>query len=266
MLAQLVSEIGDGSSNEDPSLQKAQQIMYDAWDERSPTRRIALAKKALQTSPNCADAYVLLAEEEAQTPQQALKYYRAGVDAGRRALGEDFLTDPENIGYFWGILETRPYMRAMEGLGTVQWELGQREEAERQYRELLRLNPGDNQGIRYLLLNLLIDMGQNKQALALLSEHKEDWSADMAYTAALLTFREKGDILEAKQALEHAFEVNQHAPNYLTGRKRIPSERSNMITMGGEDEAANYASAYLNHWRKTPGAVDWLRVHYKKRK
>ncbi len=266
MLAQLVSEIGDKSSDEDPALQKAQQIMYDAWDERSPARRLALAKKALQTSLNCADAYVLLAEEEAQTPQQALKYYQAGVEAGRRALGEDFLADPENIGHFWGILETRPFMRAMEGLATVQWELGQPEKAEQQYRELLRLNPGDNQGIRYLLLNLLIDMGQNEQALALLNKYEEDWSADIAYSAALLTFKEKGDILEAKQALEHAFEVNQHVPNYLTGRKRIPSERSNMITMGGEDEAANYASAYLNHWRKTPGAVDWLRVHYKKRK
>ncbi len=188
------------------------------------------------------------------------------MEAGRRALGEDFLTDPENIGDFWGILETRPYMRAMEGLATVQWELGQPEKAEQQYRELLRLNPGDNQGIRYLLLNLLFDMGQIEQALALLNEYKEDWSADMAYSAALLTFREKGDVLEAKQALKHAFEVNQHVPNYLTGRKRIPSERSNMITMGGEDEADNYASAYLNHWRKTPGAVDWLRVHYKKHK
>jgi len=266
MLAQLVSEIGDETPDMDPALQKAQQIMYDAWDEQNPARRITLAKRALQISSNCADAYVLLAEEEAQTPQQALKYYQAGVEAGRRALGEDFLTNPDNTGYFWGILETRPFMRAMEGLGTVQWELGHHEKAEQQYRELLRLNPGDNQGIRYLLLQLLIDMGRDEQARVLLNEHNEDWSADMAYTAALLAFRAKGDDPEAVQALERAFEVNQHIPDYLTGRKRIPAQRSNMITMGGEDEAINYTSAYLNHWRKTPGAVDWLRVHYKKRR
>ncbi len=266
MLDQLTAELGDGSSNQDPALQKAQEIMYDAWDERNPARRISLAKKALQTSPNCADAYVLLAEEEAQTPQQALKYYQAGMDAGRRALGDDLLADPENIGHFWGILKTRPFMRAMEGLGTIQWELGQHEKAEQQYRELLRLNPGDNQGIRYLLLNMLIDMGRDEQALALLRDYEGDWSADMAYSAALLAFREKGDSPEAKQALERAFEVNQHVPNYLTGWKRIPPQQSDMITMGGEDEAAAYASAYLNHWRKTPGAVDWLRVQHKKRK
>jgi tetratricopeptide (TPR) repeat protein len=181
-------------------------------------------------------------------------------------LGEEFFADPDNIGYYWGILETRPFMRALEGLATTQWEMGQREEAERNYRELLRLNPGDNQGIRYLLLNLLMEMGRDEQARALLSEYEDDWSAESAYTSALLLFREKGDGPESKQALTRAFEVNQHVPDYLTGKKRIPSQRSDMITMGGEDEAPYYASAHLNHWRKTPGAIDWLRLNYKKRK
>jgi hypothetical protein len=88
LLAQVTAGMDGESQDEDPALQKAQNIMYDAWDERSPARRITLAKKALRTSPNCADAYVLLAEEEAQTPQQALKYYQAGMEAGRRALGK----------------------------------------------------------------------------------------------------------------------------------------------------------------------------------
>jgi len=266
MMAQFSAGMGAVSPSNDPALQKAQQIMYDAWEERIPARRIALAKKALRTSTNCADAHVLLAEEEAQTPRQALDHYQAGVDAGRRALGEDFFADPGNIGHYWGILETRPFMRAMAGLATTQWEMGNREEAERNYREMLRLNPGDNQGIRYLLLSLLMDMGRDEPARALLHQYKGDWSADMAYTSALLEFREKADSPKSKQALLRAIEVNKHVPDYLTGKKRIPSLRSDMITMGGEDEAANYASAYLNHWRKTPGAIDWLRSNYGKRK
>jgi hypothetical protein len=64
----------------------------------------------------------------------------------------------------------------------------------------------------------------------------------------------------------HAFEVNKYVPDYLTGKKRIPPQRSDTITMGGEDEAAHYTSAYLNYWRKTRGAVDWLRVNFKKLK
>lgn len=37
--------------------------MYDAWETGSRQKRIALARKALKTSPYCTDAYVLMAEE-----------------------------------------------------------------------------------------------------------------------------------------------------------------------------------------------------------
>ena len=63
-----------------------------------------------------------------------------------------------------------------------------------------------------------------------------------------------------------AFEVNKHVPDYLTGKKRIPSIRSDMITMGGEDEAVNYASANLNHWRKTPGCDRLVEVELRETK
>jgi hypothetical protein len=29
---------------------------------------------------------------------------------------------------------------------------------------------------------------------------------------------------------------------------------------GDEAEAQHYAARYLNHWRRTPGALDWLRA------
>src|SRR5690606_3453119 len=50
----------------DTPLQQAQELIYEAWNATG-RKRIALAKKALKISPDCADAYVLLAEEEAQT-------------------------------------------------------------------------------------------------------------------------------------------------------------------------------------------------------
>ena len=44
-------------------LGEAQQLMYKAWETKSRSQRIKLAKKALALSEDCADAYVLLAEE-----------------------------------------------------------------------------------------------------------------------------------------------------------------------------------------------------------
>jgi hypothetical protein len=47
-------------------------------------------------------------------------------------------------------------------------------------------------------------------------------------------------------------------PRYLTVRKRIPAQLPPYYGFGDENEAIHYAHRYLNHWRKTPGAVEWL--------
>ena len=246
-----------GSRFEDPKENRAQEMMYAAWEEQNPAKRINLAHQAIAISPNCADAYVLLAEEEADTLGRALEYYQKGVEASERALGEAFFD--ENEGYFWGLLETRPYMRAREGMANTLWNLGKKEEALTHYREMLRLNPGDNQGIRYSLLNLLLELNRSDQVDTLLREYEDEWSSQWRYTQVLRAFQKDGDSPAAKEALEEALEQNSHVPDYLTGTKRIPNRLPDMISPGRESEAVSFASTHLNFWRKTRGAVTWLK-------
>ncbi len=59
--------------------------MYEAWNAQG-ARRAQLARKALEISPDCADAYVLLAEEKARTLGEARDLFVQGVAAGERAL------------------------------------------------------------------------------------------------------------------------------------------------------------------------------------
>jgi len=49
---------------------------------------VALAHKALTISPLCADAYVLLAEEQAKSAEEALEYYRKGVEAAEQVRAQ----------------------------------------------------------------------------------------------------------------------------------------------------------------------------------
>src|SRR5262245_35048489 len=51
-----------GRAAGDSALAQAQQIMYQAFEERDERHKLNLAKKALTLCPDCADAYVLLAE------------------------------------------------------------------------------------------------------------------------------------------------------------------------------------------------------------
>src|SRR3990172_7838934 len=86
-------------------LEEAQDLMYKAWQSSNRSQRIKLARQALEISPDCADAYVLLAEESATSLVEARTLYEQGVKAGERALGPELFE--EMGGGFWGVFETR---------------------------------------------------------------------------------------------------------------------------------------------------------------
>lgn len=59
-------------------LEEAQELIYEAWETRSSKRRVHLAKEALKLSNACVDAYVILAEDSAQTIDQAHTHCHMG--------------------------------------------------------------------------------------------------------------------------------------------------------------------------------------------
>lgn len=236
-------------------VEEAQDLMYEAWDATG-ARRAQLARKALAISPDCADAYVLLAEEKARNLEEARDFFAQGVAAGERALGAEIFQ--EEVGHFWGIIETRPYMRTREGLAHCLWELGEREAAVGHYREMLRLNPNDNQGVRYVLLDCLLAMGRDEEAGALLAQSEGDGTAAWLYNHALWTFRQEGDSSEARRRLKEAIAENRHVPAYLLVRKHLPARLPDYMSSGGDDEAVSYATDALRNWQATDGALTWL--------
>lgn len=256
-LAQLGSLLdqSDDRMHADP-LDAAQDLIYDAWEASDSRKRVALAKQALALSPLCADAYALLAQESARSPEEALDYYRQGVMAGEKALGEACFRD--DVGHFWGILETRPYMRARQGLAQTLWDMGRRDEAVAHYQDMLRLNPNDNQGIRYLLLDCLLFLGCDGAAADLIKTYKEEGSAAWRWSRALLAFRRSGDCAASRKALSHARAANKHVAELLSGDKKMPRRLPDYITWGGKDEAVAYVHGAAPAWAAASGALAWL--------
>lgn len=176
----------------------AQELAFDAWEEPARLKRIVLAKKALRISPYCTDAYNILAKET-EDIAECVNLYTQGVEVGQKAFGKKFFK--ENEGYFWGLTETRPYMRAMEGLADCLREQSERQKAIEICHEMLRLNPNDNQGIRYLLINWLIAESAFEVAEKIISDYPEN-SVFMLYGAALLYFRQ-GRKVKMRNTLTH---------------------------------------------------------------
>jgi tetratricopeptide (TPR) repeat protein len=239
------------------ALDAAQDLVYDAWEATTPRRRVALARKALAISPLCADAYVLLAGHSDRGSDEELDLWRHGVESGESALGAAAFK--ELTGSFWGFLETRPYMRARFGLARALWLRGVRDEAIEHLRDMLRLNPGDNQGVRYVLAAYLVEAGRDGDLPKLLKKFKGDTMAAWTWTSALAAFRRTGDNEENRKLLAQAVAGNEHIPAYLTGEKSPPKTLPPFISPGDVDEAIHYVHEFREGWIHTPGAIDWLR-------
>jgi tetratricopeptide (TPR) repeat protein len=252
-----LAAIGRGAAHyaSDEALFHAQDLMYEAFEAQG-ARRVALAREALAISPDCADAYLLLAEETASSAEEARELLEQGVAAGERALGPGPFE--EDVGHFWGILETRPYMRARAALAETLWTLNKREEAVEHQRELLRLNPSDNQGLRYRQAEWLLWLEHDEELDELFAAYEDDAAAAFAYTKALAALRREGESAEARRLLEEARELNPHVPAYLSGRKRLPKRLPDYVGFGDDSEAADYAAGATALWASVPGALTWL--------
>jgi len=259
-LADVIShEFGDerpsrkGDRDKMPPRKKAQDICYEAFDAFGRRRKL-LAREALSIDPDCADAYVLLADEAA-TLSKAIELYRRGVSAGRRALGARIFR--EEAGNFWSLTSTRPYMRALFGLADTLHRAGRVKEAVEHYRQLIRLDPKDHQGVRHYLLPALIETGEDQAAADLLDRYRGERDTTWLYCRALLAYRRHGDGPEATEALTDALWANQYVPDYLLGVLEPPAPPVS-VEPGTEEEAILVAQECGHAWEATPGALPWL--------
>ncbi len=81
---------------------------------------------------------------------RAQKNYEAGVAIGELSLGPAF-----NGVLRWGQIDNRPFLRCLHGLGLCRWVLGDMQGARAVFERMLWLNPGDNQGARFCLAEVV---------------------------------------------------------------------------------------------------------------
>lgn len=231
----------------------ARQLGYRALDETGRART-ALAHRALALDPDCSDALVALAAG-CRRQQDALPFLEQAVAAAERSFGPDFVA--LRPGDFWSTPATRPYMRARLELAMVLDDCGELERAIGHYRELLQLNPGDNQGVRVRLFPALVRSGELVAAEALLKRYEARGDTHHEYNRALLRFAQGGDGTTARRTLKAAIDANPKAAELLVdGFEELPAGE---CSPGSPGEAEAYAFDNLKAWQAVPGALDWLR-------
>lgn len=239
---------------------EAQDIAYEAMeamDDGDTERAIELARQAAKIDPNCVDAVSLLAQAASGSRDELIANMTRVVEDGARALGPKFFA--ENRGHFWGILETRPYMRARSLLAKALAEADRHDEAIRHHEEMLDLCPNDNLGLRYPLIGLYLRAGRLKDVARLFKRYRDEGSAMFAWARVLQRLL-AGDEPGAATALREAREANPHVEAFLTGCKRRPRGELGYYSPGEESEAIVCLDCLGDAWDRHPDAREWLKT------
>lgn len=240
--------------------EKAEELALEAYSARSSKQAVLMAKQALDMDPNCAQAYLALEQEISEDPIQSIKYFALAIDAAEKTLGKKFIE--ENVGHFWLMHETRTYMRAQQYLAQAYWDVKRQSDAIKICWNLLKLNPNDNQGIRYILFDFLLTDNRLEEVEQLLGKFPDETFAHWEYNKALYFYKKFGPESEkAKTQILHAEAGNPYVAKYLVGKLKIPSSGApDSYSPGSKEEALCYVQSSLMPWLNTEGAMEWLKA------
>ncbi|KAI0650056.1 hypothetical protein C8Q79DRAFT_1006363 [Trametes meyenii] len=266
--------IGGGAVSEESA--RNLEIGEDLCRRRKPQQALPYLYKAME-DPNNSDAAIQLAFLM-PTLDEGVRLLEVTEAQGRARLKRIlsptcFDDDDEHVGRFWGIIETRPYMRVLQAKVRFTFENKDYNKCADTIIEMLRLCPGDNMGQCDRLGSVLLQAGRIENALFFaqawldpkhsdgswpdrggcafgppskaplsrdfIDREKKYGDGAILYTAALASFQLWGDCEIARQYLQISACLNPHVLLKVLGKVDRPS--TYLTAYGNPEEAA------LNH-------------------
>lgn len=187
----------------------------DAYDflelaETASSKKEALkyAKKALELEPENVDAEAMVAELTANSAESLLDKFKNLIDKTEVNLKSQGYFDDENIGEFWLILETRPYMSLRAKYVDLLLDCMMFRAAAKECEEMLRLCENDNLGMRYRLMHIYAYLEDESAALNLLKQYEEEQSTMFLLPLSMLYYK-LGDFKKSAKYLRELNSVNK---------------------------------------------------------
>lgn len=234
----------------------------DAWqalDEARHADAAELAMRAIMADRQAFDAHVVLARCTA-SETIAIAILREAVLEGTRQH-ENVLTGQR--GGYWSDLTTRPYMRAMQELAVTLWRRGLSQDqldAIDLAKRMLRLNPNDNQGIRFLLWHWMPTKGLWDEMRPIMRKYRDERRCETLFTSALDAIRRHDG--GAADLLAQAIRSNVRVAPLLLADHAPEDTPGDSVAWMGPEEAASYVHRAHANWHKVDDALDMLRrVH-----
>lgn len=256
-----MSEENEIKFYDDPKF-RSDDLLEEAYNTSSKTKAIKLAKQALELNPENIDAECFIADFE-ENKIKKLNKMETIIEKATQILEKDNMFDKENIGIFWGILETRPYMRARNRKLAILMDLGRYTDAIKECEELLNLCESDNLGIRYILIGLYCILEKFEECEKLYKKFNE-YSAFMLFPMAIMYFK-KGDYKKSKKFLKDVQESNPYIIKMLKNDIAMTenSEDIEYYAHGSKEEAIIIIDDLLYLLGSVPSFITFINLELK---
>jgi len=223
-------------------LDDAYELLVQAENAKTKNQAIKLAKEAYDMCPDCFDAVLFQAELEENSIKRD-KLLNEGLEFEKDRLEEEGYFEKDNIGHFYGIFETRPYIRGLYRKADYLIADGKAKQARDVCLEILRLNNNDNTGARYLLMAIYAYLEDEKEMLKLYKKYPEE-ALEMLFPQFALYYK-LGKDKEAKELLERINKANPHFIKFFKGTiKRNEDIPYRHYSKGDSSEVIMYFEQY----------------------
>jgi len=215
---------------------------------------VKLFRRALELDPQHADAHnhLGIVSLEARKLKAAEQHFRAAIDGGQRHLERD------GAEVHWAFIENRPYLRGLGNLALALAEQKKWAEALAIHKQMLRLNPNDNQGVRYLIGTEHLRVGDNDGAVKAFEKclHEE---VGCAFGLALARLRAGAPSAEIGEALVIGFGSNRYVAPMLLGEPWERLDAFHGTNMAEPEWAHDVVVAQADLWQAVPRGAELLR-------
>lgn len=214
-------------------------------------------KMIIREDPEFIDAYNSLGwlEIDSFNYGLALIYFKKAFKIGNSLIPKTF-----NGKIIWGIIDNRPFLRAIQGLGLSFLFINESKKALKYFEKNLKYNPNDNQGIRALAIHCYIALGDYNNILKICRSFPDDLMPDTMYGKVFALFYSE-KINEAEKALQKALHYFPLAAKELISKKHNPvfGNIPGTLTVGGQDEAYDYWKRVGRFWTN-PKLKEFLKI------
>lgn len=238
-------------------LDDANELLEKAENAKTEKEAIKLAKKAYLVCPDCFDAILFQVDLEEDYLKRSTML-NEGLEKEKARLKKEGYFDKETIGHFYGIFETRPYIRGLYMKADDLITEGKIKQARDICKEILRLNENDNTGSRYLLMAIYAYLEEEKPMLELYKKYEEE-ALEMLFPIFVLYYKMEND----KKAKEYLKRINKANPNLvkvLKGQKvKTNSDvAAGYYQKGDSSEVLMYFNQYIFLINTIPTIEDYI--------